>query len=154
VVFRLYFCRGLAYISVSGFVIGLEVGSVSVRVEAEVYPTEDPDKVFKAVKSIFPRLELQLRWLDNSAVVEGSGEGLEVLEDLKRMLRERRIRSAARSILKSSISGDLLVFYLNKQAAYVGKVSFTEPFLESPLPPIKVEIKSDKPEEVISWLTE
>lgn len=128
--------------------------SVLVRVEAEIYPTEDPDKVFKAVENIFPRLKLQVRWFDRSAVVEGSGEGLEVLENFKKLLRERRIRAAARSILKTSISGGILLFYLNKQAAYVGKVSFTEPFLESPLPPIRVEIKSDNFEGLISWMTE
>lgn len=128
--------------------------SVFVRVEAEVYPTEDPDKVFKAVENIFPRLKLQIKWFDRSAVVEGSGEGLDILENLKKLLRERRVRAAARNILKTSISGGVLVFYLNKQAAYVGKASFTEPLLESPLPPIKVEIKSGNLEELISWLTE
>ncbi|MCD6341461.1 MAG: hypothetical protein J7L83_01205 [Thaumarchaeota archaeon] len=127
---------------------------VSVRVEAEVYPTESPEKVVEAVKNIFPDLDLQLRWLNNSAVVEGSGEGIVVLENLKRLLRERRIRSAARSILKSSTRNDEVIFYLNKQAAYAGKASFTEPYIESPLPPIRVEIKSNDVEKVISWLTE
>lgn len=132
----------------------LEMLSVFVRVEAEVYPTEDLEKVSKAVKNIFPSMELQVKWFDGSAVVVGYGEGLNVLENLKKLLRERRIRAAARSILKSSVGDDILVFYLNKQAAYVGKASFTEPFLESPLPPIKVEIKSANLDEVISWLTE
>ena len=137
-----------------GVLRGLEGVLVSVRVEAEVYPTESPEKVVEAVKNIFPDLDLQLRWLNNSAVVEGSGEGIEVLENLKRLLRERRIRSAARSILKSSARNGEVIFYLNKQAAYAGKASFTEPYIESPLPPIRVEIKSNDVEKVISWLTE
>jgi len=137
-----------------GVLRGLEGVLVSVRVEAEVYPTESPEKVVEAVKNIFPDLDLQLRWLNNSAVVEGSGEGIEVLENLKRLLRERRIRSAARSILKSSTRNGEVIFYLNKQAAYAGKASFTEPYIESPLPPIRVEIKSNDVEKVISWLTE
>jgi len=128
--------------------------SVSIRVEAEVYPTESSEKVVEAVKKIFPGIELQVRWLDDSAIVEGWGEGLELLENLKRLLRERRIRAAARSILKSSIEGDEVIFYLNKQAAYAGKVSFTEPFVESPLPPIKVTLKSGEIGRVIDWLTE
>lgn len=132
----------------------METILVFVKVEAEVYPTEDPDKVLKAVKNIFPRLELSVKWFDSSAIIEGSGEGLDALENLKRLLRERRIRTAARGILKSSINGDVLVFHLNKQAAYVGKVSFVEPFLESPLPSIKVEVRSNNLEGVISWLTE
>jgi len=43
---------------------------------------------------------------------------------------------------------------LNKQAAYVGKASFTEPFVESPLPPIKVEVRAANLEEAVKWLTE
>jgi len=125
---------------------------VEVRVEAEVYPTEDPEKVLEAVKKIFPEIDFNVKWL--AAVVEGVGEGLKVLENLKRLIRERRIRASARRILKSSISGDRLIFNLNKQAAYAGKVSFTEPYLESPLPPIRVEIRSNDLEGVIEWLTE
>jgi len=127
---------------------------VEVRVEAEVYPTEDPEKVLEAVKKIFSEIDLNIRWLDGAAVVEGVGEGLKVLENLKRLIRERRIRASARRILKSSISGARLIFNLNKQAAYAGKVSFTEPYLESPLPPIRVEIRSNDLEGVIEWLTE
>ena len=127
---------------------------IEVRVEAEVYPTEDPEKVLEAVKKVFPEIDFNVKWLDGSAVVEGVGKDLKVLENLKRLIRERRIRTSARQILKSSISGESLVFNLNKQAAYAGKISFTEPYLESPLPPIKVEVRSDDLEAVIEWLTE
>jgi hypothetical protein len=129
-------------------------GGMLVSVDADVYPTEDPEKVLKAVKAIFPSISFEVKWLDSSARIEGSAEGYEVLENLKRLLKERRIRAAARSILKSSIQGDALVFYLNKQAAYAGKASFTEPFVESPLPPIRVRIKAPDLEELINWLTE
>lgn len=125
-----------------------------VSIDADVYPTEDPEKVLKAVQAIFPAMSFEVKWLDSFARVEGSAKGYGVLENLKRLLRERRIRAAARSILKSSIRDDALVFYLNKQAAYAGKVSFTEPFVESPLPPIRVRIKALNLEEVIGWLTE
>ena len=134
---------------------GLAGSSVSIRVEAEVFPTESPEKVLEAVRRIFPGIGFEVRWSDGYALVEGEGEGFEVLENLKRLLRERRIRTAARSILRSSIAGEgLMIFYLDKQAAYAGKASFTEPFVESPLPPIKVVVKADDLEEVIRWLTE
>jgi predicted RNA binding protein with dsRBD fold (UPF0201 family) len=129
-------------------------GRTLVSVDADIYPTEDPEKVLKAVKVIFPAISFEVKWLDSSARIEGSAEGYEVLENLKRLLKERRIRTAARSILKSSIQDDALVFYLNKQAAYAGKASFTEPFVESPLPPIRVRIKAPNLEELINWLTE
>ncbi len=125
-----------------------------VKIEAEVYPTEDPDRVLKAVRNIFPEVHFEVKWIDSSASVEGSGRKREILENLKRLLRERRIRAAARSILKSSIKDDVLIFYLNKQAAYAGKAAFTEPFVESPLPPIRVEIRGSGLEKLIKWLTE
>ncbi len=129
-------------------------GRILVSVDADVYPTEDPEKVLKAVKTIFPAINFEVKWLDASARVEGSAEGYEALENLKKLLRERRIRAAARSILKSSMRDDALIFYLNKQAAYAGKASFTEPFVESPLPPIRVRIKAPNLDEMINWLTE
>lgn len=134
--------------------MGMAEEKILVSVDADVYPTEDPEKVLMAVKAIFPAISFYVKWLDSSARVEGSAEGYEALENLKRLLRERRIRAAARSILKSSIQGDVLVFYLNKQAAYAGKASFTEPFVESPLPPIRVRVKAPNLDEVIRWLTE
>ena len=129
------------------------LGALMVRVEAEVYPTESPEKVLKAVRRIFPRIGFEVRWGDSSAFVEGVGEGFEALENLKRLLRERRVRAAARSILRSSIRDGVLVFYLDKQAAYAGKASFTEPFVESPLPPIVVKVEAEDLDEVIRWLT-
>ena len=127
---------------------------VRVRVEAEVYPTESAEKVREAVRKLFPRIHLEIKWMNGSAVVEGEGEGLEALEHLKSLIKARRIRAAARAILRSSLEGGRLLFYMNKQAAYVGKASFTEPYGESPLPPIKVIVETDNPEELILWMTE
>lgn len=125
-----------------------------VRVEAEVYPTESPEKVLRAVRNIFPSLGLEVRELGGSGLVVGEGEGVEVLENLKKLIRMRRVRAAARRILSSSIQGERIIFYLNKQAAYAGQASFTEPVGESPLPPIRVEVEAENPEELIAWMTE
>ena len=127
---------------------------VRVWVEAEVYPTESAEKVLYAVRRIFPEIGAEIKWLDGSALVKGYGEGLKVLERLKRLIKSRRIRAAARGILKASVQEGGLIFYLNKQAAYAGKAAFTEPYGESPLPPIKVRVETDNLEELISWLTE
>ena len=56
---------------------------VEVRVEAEVYPTEDPEKVLEAVKKIFPEIDFNVKWLDGSAVVEGGWEGFEGLREFE-----------------------------------------------------------------------
>jgi uncharacterized protein len=45
-----------------------------------------------------------------------------------------------------------MTFFLNKQAAYAGHVSFSAPEGESPLGPIQVMIETDHMEELIDWL--
>ena len=50
------------------------------------------------------------------------------------------------------MDGNRIVFFLNKQAAYAGHVSFSAPEGESPLGPIQVVIETENPEQVIDWL--
>jgi predicted RNA binding protein with dsRBD fold (UPF0201 family) len=127
---------------------------MKIKIEAEVYPTESREKVMQAVKNLFPIIDLHVQAQEDTEVIVGEGAGLEFLENLKNMLRSRKIRAAARSILRQSKLNGKLVFYMNKQAAYARQASFTEPFTESPLPPIRVEIESDDVDKVIEWLTE
>jgi predicted RNA binding protein with dsRBD fold (UPF0201 family) len=127
---------------------------MKIKIEAEVYPTESREKVMQAVKNLFPSSDLHVQAQGNIEVVVGEGAGLEFLENLKNMLRSRKVRAAARSILRQSKLNGKLVFYMNKQAAYAKQASFTEPFTESPLPPIRVEVESDDVDKVIEWLTE
>ncbi len=127
---------------------------MKIKIEAEVYPTESREKTIQAVKNLFPDIDLHVQVQGNIEVVVGEGSKLESLENLKNMLRSRKIRAAARSILRQSKLNSKLVFYMNKQAAYVRQASFTEPFTESPLPPIRIEIESNDVDKVIEWLTE
>jgi predicted RNA binding protein with dsRBD fold (UPF0201 family) len=68
------------------------------------------------------------------------------------ILQRDRIRAAARSVLRRSVDGNRIVFFLNKQAAYAGHVSFSAPEGESPLGPIQVTIETENPEQLINWL--
>jgi uncharacterized protein len=69
------------------------------------------------------------------------------------ILQRDRIRAAARSVLRRSLDGNRLVFFLNKQAAHAGHISFSAPEGESPLGPIQVTVETEKPEKLIDWLT-
>jgi uncharacterized protein len=68
------------------------------------------------------------------------------------ILQRDRIRAAARSVLRRSIEGNRIVFFLNKQAAHAGHVSFSAPEGESPLGPIQIILETEKPEQIIDWL--
>ena len=74
------------------------------------------------------------------------------LERFRMIIHRDRIRAAARSVLRRSVDGNQIIFFLNKQAAYAGHVSFSTPEGESPLGPIRVIIETDKPEQLINWL--
>jgi uncharacterized protein len=69
------------------------------------------------------------------------------------ILQRDRIRAAARSVLRRSVDGNRIVFFLNKQAAHAGHVSFSAPEGESPLGPIQVTVETENPEKLIDWLT-
>ncbi|MCQ4350305.1 MAG: hypothetical protein NO126_05535, partial [Sulfolobales archaeon] len=77
---------------------------------------------------------------------------LKGLQKLHKMLREERILDSARKHLLNGLEGDKLVFMLNKQVAFVGKVVFADSDRESPLGPIKITVESKNPLAVVDWL--
>jgi predicted RNA binding protein with dsRBD fold (UPF0201 family) len=78
---------------------------------------------------------------------------LETLTKLYNILRRERIRAAARKLLLEGQDEKTITFYLNKQVACAGQVSFSNENAESPLGPIKVRIESNNPRELVDWLT-
>jgi len=127
--------------------------SVNVTAESLVNPTEDQSKVERALHNIFPSAQIaRTKLADDVTRLEVKGNDLDFLRALRNLIRQERIRSAARSILLSGTRGNLVQFYLNKQAAYVNRVSFCEPVGESPLGPISIRIESAEPFTVIDFL--
>jgi uncharacterized protein len=127
--------------------------SFLVHSETEVRPTEDPEKVRKAVANIL-RGEVEVRRIDEwSAQIIMEGKNEPSLERFRMIIQRDRIRAAARSVLRRSVDGNRLVFFLNKQAAYAGHVSFSAPEGESPLGPIQVIVETENMEQLINWLT-
>jgi len=129
------------------------VNRVEVAAETVVNPTEDPAKVEKALRAILKEGSIERLSLGReSFLLRVKANGLNSLIPLQGLLRQDRIRDAARSILFSGIAGKTIRFYLNKQVAYVNHVSFSQPSGESPLGPISVEISCDDPESLIDWI--
>jgi predicted RNA binding protein with dsRBD fold (UPF0201 family) len=125
---------------------------ITVQIEAEVNPTEDEAKVKSAMENIFSRLQFEEKPLKRGSLLTAKTGGADGLTKLYNLLRRDRIRDATRSVLYKGISGHSIIFYLNKQVAYVGHVSFSQPSGESPLGPIRVEIQCDDPRKIIDWL--
>jgi len=125
---------------------------VEVQIEVDVNPTEDEVKVKRAVENVFSSVQFELKPLKRGSLLTAKALGNDGLTKFHNLLRRERIRDAARTVMYKGISGQSIVFYLNKQVAYAGHVSFSQPTGESPLGPIKVQIKCDNPKDIIDWL--
>ena len=147
---------------------------IHVRINTSIYPTEDPARVMAALKNMFVfdesqvqreaklesvqlKLDVMVRYEVEVTRLVLEVEGRACLEKLRSMFRDEHIEECARSLLFSSkrlADGNAfhLSFRLHKQAAFIGKVHFSE-LHESPLGPINVDITTDDPVPFIDWLT-
>lgn len=123
---------------------------IEVTVTATVSPTESIEKVESTIRNIFGNIELkQNNWRD-TVIFEGHLKGIDSLNHLKELLRRQRIRKAGRAFLSRKFEGDILTFGINRQAAYVGKISFYHA-QEAPLGPIQVTVHGDT-DKVVDYL--
>lgn len=116
-------------------------------VRTTVNPTEDSEKVAKAVRNVLGDVELEQSERGGSIVLEGRLDRIEDLAPLRDAFARMRIRDAARSFFTRIAQEGLLSFGLNKQAAYAGHASFYSSG-QSPLGPIQVTIKGDVSEAI------
>ena len=125
---------------------------VKVYIEAEVNPTESEEKVKRAVENIFGNVQTRIQSTSKGAILTAEAEGPESLTKLYNLLRRERIRDAARGVLFEGLKRNAITFFLNKQVAYAGHISFSKEVAESPLGPIKVKIECENPRQLIDWL--
>jgi uncharacterized protein len=117
-----------------------------MKAKAPVNPTEDLEKVIKAMETLFNYDELVIE--DNYVSVSGERESLLRFKD---SLEKRKIRSTARRILSAGVNDNTISFKLNKQAAFAGLVNFTDEELPS-LGEIEVKIETDNVETFLDWI--
>jgi len=128
--------------------------TVTVHVEADVNPTEDEEKVKKAINNIVGNPTFTSEQAFQGSILKAEAQSKESLTKFRNILRNDRIRDAARKILHRAVHENKISFYLNKQVAYAGHISFSEESSESPLGPIRVIIESDDPRQLVDWLAE
>lgn len=116
--------------------------------KARVNPTEDLEKVIKAISNMFDYDEVEIG--EDYVLVTGERGSL---ERLKESLKNRQIRDTAETVLLRGVQGSEISFALNKQAALVGVPNFVDGEL-SPLGEIRVKIETDEVEGFIRWITE
>ena len=122
----------------------------SVSAEAIVNPSESQAKVMTALSNIVKDAETSFAD-ENRVYLKASGVGC--LETVRQQLRERQVRGVARRLLLDNRSEDTTWIYLNKQAAFIGKVALCDESTESPLGPITLTITSPDLDALIDWLS-
>ena len=127
---------------------------VTIFLEADVNPTEDEEKVRTAINNVLGNASITIKQAQRGSTLFASAEGQDSLIKLRNLLRNDRIRDAARRILFKSIRGKTISFYLNKQVAFAGHVSFSEETSESPLGPIHFTIETENASQLVEWLAE
>ncbi len=130
------------------------MAEVTVLAEVEINSTEDADKVKAAVNNVLGNASITIKPSHNGNVLFAEAKGQDSLVKLRNLLRQDRIRDAARKLLFKSLRGGKISFFLNKQVAWAGHVSFSEETGESPLGTIHVTIETDDPQRLIEWLAE
>ena len=123
-----------------------EEPNIRIEISVPVYSTESREKVEKALKNVFPSVEFTF----SEGHYTGKSQDVQSLDHFKALLKYQRIRDTANTMLRRSLHNGELVFYLNKQAAVMGKVNFSE---ECPLGPITVTVKGQDMDHVINYLS-
>lgn len=125
--------------------------SARITLNAEVSPSEDPEKVLQAARNVLGECNYSVQKNEGSVVLRSSG--LRCLQKVHDQLRDRHVRDAARRILLRSVDGDTLRILFNRQAAFVGVIATVSSAEESPLGPLVLELVTRDPQGVIDWLT-
>jgi predicted RNA binding protein with dsRBD fold (UPF0201 family) len=98
-------------------------------------------------------MDTQIKTQGKVSLIQADTSDQDALTRFHNLLQREHIRAAARTVLLKGMDRKTLSFCLNKQVAYAGHVSFSQEQSESPLGPIRVEIRSENPKEIIEYLT-
>ena len=118
------------------------------KINADLNPTEDPEKVVNAISKIFGEIELEI----SDDYISGELVGLMPLSTFRSRIASDKIKSSLGNVFRRRNADYMLSFGLNRQAAHAGHVSINLQN-EDPMGPIQVTIEGDI-DEVITFLTE
>ncbi len=128
----------------------MKVPNVSCKIEmfCSVNPTENPEKIKKAILNVFPYSTIKTEIFSISA----QSNDLNSLEKIYETVHSKQTQRIYRRNLENNLENNTTWFYLNKQAAFVEKIAICEEADESPLGPIKVVLTSSRVDRIIDWI--
>jgi len=127
------------------------MSNIITKIKAELYSTESPEKVEKAIKNIFGEININQEKIRGEIYLTATINNIDNLRHFREILARERIRDAVRSMFSRwSSDEEGLSFSLNRQAAFAGHPSIYHAN-KAPLGPIQVKIQGP-PEQVIEFL--
>ena len=126
----------------------IPVVTCEIEIDTPLYPSEDPAKVASTIQKIFADISI----ISSNFNVTAKSTDIAVLKTVFEAIRAKRSQRVYMRNLKKNLYNNTTWFYLNKQAAFVGKVVICAESDESPLGPIKVSINSPDIDSIIEWL--
>jgi len=128
----------------------MKIPNIKCKIEmfCSVNPSEDPEKIKKAIFNIFPYSTTKTE----SFSIIAQSKDLNSLERIHETIHSNQSQNIYRRNLEKNLKDDMTWFYLNKQAAFVEKVAICEEAEESPLGPIKVILTSPNIDGIIDWM--
>lgn len=128
----------------------MKTPEINCKIEmfSSINSSEDPYKIKTAITNIFPYSTIDIE----NFSVNASSKDLNSLEKIHEIIHSKQSQKTYRRNLEKNLDNNTTWFYLNKQAAFVGKIAICEESSESPLGPIKVIISSSEIDQVIDWM--
>ncbi len=126
---------------------------MQVRIHSVAYPTEDMQRVSRAIESILGRI--QLSHADDGEVVrlDGTLNQSGLLGGLRQAIHDRRIIDAVRSRLQRNRVENTSRLMFDKQAALQGRVRLLDDSIETPpLGSILLEFRAESETEFNSFM--
>jgi predicted RNA binding protein with dsRBD fold (UPF0201 family) len=132
---------------------------MEISIRSPVYPTEDIEKVRRAIETLLGRIPLEIIECENYTKLVSSNITQDDLISIRRLIHEKRILDAARIRLLKNYN-DLEAttdLFLDKQAAFIGKIRLIDNDAESPpLGSIEIQIAFKTQfqfEEFLDWFS-
>jgi len=123
---------------------------VKLYISARVNPSEDPEKVKKAIINLTdPKDEIKVEMMQDIIKVEA---GEHTLKKLLQAIKDKDMTYLMLRLLNENKKGDRFFLMLNKQAAFVSRVVMCDDPQESPLGPITIEFDNESIKYVINGI--
>ena len=129
---------------------------IKLQVDANVYATEDHEKLQKTIKNLFEFPSIEISSPDEHGIchLTAIGEGPDTLHFLFNQVRNQKTVEAVRRhvLYRMDLNNNFTAFYLHKQALVNKRIVLCHELDESPLDPITVKISATDIERTIEYL--